>query len=87
MLGERYDFDFAKVSQGFDNGIFKYVEEMQIKILTKEEATMKQAIIDYFKEHAQEHNKRISIVLMEEEEVKKIIDLGIDAYIRVNKKY
>ena len=87
MLGEKYDFDFTKISQGFDNGIFKYVEEMQIKILTKEEEAMKQAIIDYFKEHAQEYSKRLSIVLMEEEEVKKIIDLGIDAYIRANKSY
>jgi hypothetical protein len=55
---------------------------MQIKILTKEEEAIKGVIIDYFKEHAKEYNKRISVVLMKEEEVKKIIDLGIDSYLK-----
>ena len=78
MLGERYDFDFTKGAEAFNS----FIQEMQIKILTREEETMKGVIIDYFKEHAEEYNKRNSVVLMKEEEVKKIIDLGIDAYLK-----
>ena len=78
MLGERCDFDFTKGAEAFNS----FIQEMQIKILTKEEEAIKGVIIDYFKEHAKEYNKRISVVLMKEEEVKKIIDLGIDSYLK-----
>ena len=78
MLGERCDFDFTKGAEAFNS----FIQEMQIKILTREEEVMKGVIIDYFKEHAKEYNKRISVVLMKEEEVKKIIDLGIDSYLK-----
>lgn len=81
MLGEKYDFDFTKGAEAFNS----YIQEMQIKILTREEEAMKGVIIDYFKEHAKEYNKRISVVLMKEEEVKKIINFGIDAYIQSKK--
>jgi DNA-directed RNA polymerase beta' subunit len=83
MMGTRYDFDYTKISQAFDNlenVSFKYVQEIQTRIVKKEDEAIKAAIVRYMREHAEEYNKNITLFLIDEEEVEKIIDLGIDAY-------
>ena len=87
MLGERYDFDYTKISETFDthNQLHYYVQEMQTQIVKKEDEAVKKAMVRYMKEYAEKYNKRITLFILEEEEVEKIIELGIDAYIKTKK--
>ena len=82
---KRYDFDFTKISDAFNDGFLSYTQEIHTQIVKQEDEAVKKAIIRYMKEHAEEYNKRIALFIMDEEEVEKIIDLGIEAYVRLNK--
>ena len=42
-------------------------------------------MVRYMKEYAEKYNKRIALFILEEEEVEKIIDLGIEAYRKMKK--
>ena len=87
MLGKRYDFDYTKMSEIFDkhNNVINYVQGIQTQILKKEDEAVKEAMVRYMKEYAEKYNKRIALFILEEEEVEKIIDLGIEAYRKIKK--
>ena len=82
---ERYDFGFTKMADAFNNGFLSYAQEIHTQILKEEDKAVKKAIVRYLKEHAEEYNKRIALFIMDEEEVEKIIDLGIKTYAKLNK--
>ena len=82
---ERYDFDFTKMADAFNDGFLSYAQEIHTQILKAEDEEVKKAIVRYMKEHAEEYNKRIALFIMDEEEVEKIIDLGVETYVKLNK--
>lgn len=82
---ERYDFDFTKMADAFNDGFLSCVQEIHTQIVKAEDEAVKKAIVRYMKEHAEEYNKRIALFIMDEEEVEKIIDLGVETYAKLNK--
>lgn len=84
---EQFNFDFAGTWLENVGGklIHHYAQNLYIDILKQEERAIKDKIVEWCKEYAQEHAKNIRVILMDEEIVKEIVDLGIDAYIRKRK--
>lgn len=52
------------------------------QIIKMEDTCMRNAIIDYFKEYANKNKCVVNLKLLDEEQIKYIIDLGINEYIR-----
>ena len=65
-----------------DMNLESYTEHLMAQILNMENNFVKEAIIDYAKKYANEKKEPVRLMLLDENQVKTIIDLGIDEYIK-----
>ena len=79
---ERYEFNCEKVLQDFNDSALTYAYKIQAEIVKKEDDAIKQALIRYMRERAEEYDEAIELTIMDDKEAEKIIELGIDAYLK-----
>lgn len=84
-LGEVYEFKEGLDNYLLENGaIFSYTQKLISQIVKDEDNYLKQQLIEYAKKYAKEKHENIKLILLNEEEVKRVIDLGINEYLRRN---
>ena len=79
---ERYEFNCEKAPQDFNDSALTYAYKIQAEIVKKEDDAIKQALIRYMRERAEEYDEAIELTIMDDKEAEKIIELGIDAYLK-----
>ena len=62
--------------------INSFTEHLMAQIINTEDNFVKEAIIDYAKKYANEKKEPVRLMLLDENQVRLIINLGIDEYIR-----
>lgn len=72
-----YPSDFS-----IDMNLESYTEHLMAQIINTENNFVKEAIIDYAKKYANEKKEPVRLMLLDENQVRLIINLGIDEYIR-----
>lgn len=78
-MAERHEFN-CKNTYDMDNGIASYTQKIFSQIVNLEEEAIKQTLIDYAKEYANEKQENVTLLLIDENTVRQIIDLGIKTY-------
>ena len=65
-----------------ENGIFSITETVVAEIVKKEDDLLRQKILDFWKQHAEEFGEEINVIFLEEEKARRIINLGIQEYLK-----
>ena len=81
------DFKSESIDIYPDNRDFinNQVHKIICQIIKMEDTCIRNAIINYFKEYANENKCVVNLKLLDEKQIKYIIDLGINEYIRRKK--
>lgn len=89
-LLEKYDIDINEpINFDIDDSNSNYLASFEkliiAEIINFEDDCLKNKLIEYAKSYAKDKKKNIELILLDEAEVKKVIDYGINEYIRRNK--
>lgn len=89
-LLEKYDIDINEpINFDIDDSNSTYLASFEkliiAEIINFEDDCLKNKLIEYAKSYAKDKKKNIELILLDEAEVKKVIDYGINEYIRRNK--
>lgn len=81
-LIELHEFDFFKGIDVDSDFVFNFTETIVSQIVKNRDEYLKKQLIDYAKQYAQEKQENVKVLLLDEDTIKLIIDLGINEYIR-----
>lgn len=65
-----------------ENGIYSISNRIIAEVVNKEDEYIKKVITDYAKKISSEYGEEVRVVFLDEDKARKIIELGIQEYLR-----
>lgn len=80
-MNEIYEFGFPKIER--DDFVSTFTEKIITQVINAENEAIREAFINYARKYADEKEEKVKLILLDEHCVRQILDLGINAYMRL----